>query len=137
GIGGNLSADFSSIDWGAAQQAGSVDGAVESAVGVLLYQMGIAAVLPLGLYLAIGLKAWRLYAVSGLLTQGFAAFGLFVVLFNGFFQEEALFGPPALGLLACLAGLVIGNAVRTGSQVRAAIAPAGRTPGVSSPVCGR
>jgi hypothetical protein len=137
GIGGNLSADFSSINWAASQQAGSVDGAVESAVGVLLYQMGIAAVLPLGLYLAIGVKAWRLYAASGLLTQGFAAFGLFGVLFNGFFQEEALFGPPALGFMACLAGLVIGNAVRTGSQVRAAIAPAGRTPGVASPVCGR
>jgi len=58
-------------------------------------------------------------------------------LFNGFFQEEALFGPPALGFMACLAGLVIGNAVRTGSQVRAAITPAGGTPGVASPVCGR
>jgi hypothetical protein len=113
GVGGNLSADFSSIDWSAAQQAGSVDGAVESAVGVLLYQMGIAALLPLGFYFMIAMRAWRLYAVSGLLTQGFAAFGIFVVLVNGFFQEEALFGPPALGLLACLAGLVIGNAVRS------------------------
>jgi hypothetical protein len=114
GAGGNLSADFSSIDWSAAQQAGSVDGAVESAVGVLLYQMGIAALLPLGFYFMIAMRAWRLYAASGLLTQGFAAFGIFVVLVNGFFQEEALFGPPALGLLACLAGLVIGNAVRSG-----------------------
>ncbi len=137
GIGGNLSGDFASIDWRAAQQAGSVDGAVESAIGVLLYQMGIAAVLPLGLYLAIGMKAWRLYAASGLLTQGFAAFGLFVVLFNGFFQEEALFGPPALGLMACLAGLVIGNAARASSGGRAAVMPAGRTPGVAAPVRGR
>jgi len=39
GIGGNLSEGYSSIDWSAAQQAGAVDGAVESAVGVLLYQM--------------------------------------------------------------------------------------------------
>jgi hypothetical protein len=65
GVGGNLSADFSSIDWSAAQQAGSVDGAVESAVGVLLYQMGIAALLPLGFYLTIAMRAWRLYATSG------------------------------------------------------------------------
>jgi hypothetical protein len=124
GVGGNLSTDFASIDWRAAQQAGSVDGAVESAVGVLLYQMGIAALLPLGLYVVIAMKAWRLYAVSGLLTQGLAAFGILVVLVNGCFQEEALFGPPALGLLACLAGLVIGNAVRASSARSGAVAQA-------------
>jgi len=124
GAGGNLSADFSSIDWRAAQQAGAVDGAVESAVGVLLYQMGIAAAVPLGFYLVIAIKAWRLYAVSGLLTQGLAAFGIFVVLVSGFFQEEALFAPPALGLLACLAGLVLGNAIRAASQSRVPVSPA-------------
>ena len=124
GAGGNLAADFFSIDWHAAQQAGSIDGAAESAVGVLLYQMGIAAVLPLGFYFVIAMKAWRLYAVSGLLTQGLASFGIFVVLVNGFFQEEALFAPPALGLLACLAGLVFGNAIRTNPQTPVSVAPA-------------
>jgi hypothetical protein len=112
GVGGNFSEGFNSIDWSAAQQAGAVDGAVESAVGVLLYQMGIAAIVPLGFYFAVGMRAWRLYASSGILTQGLAAFGLFAVLVNGVFQEEALFAPPALGLLLCLAGLVIGNAIR-------------------------
>src|ERR1019366_6777114 len=126
GAGGNLAADFFSIDWRAAQQAGSIDGAAESAVGVLLYQMGIAAVLPLGLYFVIAMKAWRLYAVSGLLTQGLASFGIFVVLINGFFQEEALFAPPALGLLACLAGLVLGNAIRANAQSPLPISLAGR-----------
>ena len=123
GAGGNLSADFASIDWRAAQQAGSVDGAVESAVGVLLYQMGLAALLPLGFYFAIAMRTWRLYAASGLLTQGFAAFGILVVLVNGFFQEEALFGPPALGLLACLAGLAIGNAIRSSRVITTHTAP--------------
>ena len=123
GIGGNLSGHFSAIDWQAAQRSGSVQGAVESAVGVLLYQMGVAAVLPLGFYFMIAMKSWRLYASSGLLTQGLAAFGIFAVLTNGFFQEEALFGPPALGFLACLAGLVIGNAVRVNSRVRVAQPP--------------
>ncbi len=113
GVGGNLSADFASIDWSAAQQAGSVDGAVESAVGVLLYQMGVAALFPLGFFLVIAIKAWRLYAVSGILAQGLASFGIFVILINGIFQEEALFAPPALGLLACLTGLIIGNAIRS------------------------
>jgi hypothetical protein len=113
GVGGNLSEGFFSIDWSAAQQAGTVDGAVESATGVLLYQMGIAALVPLGFYFAMALRAWRLYASSGNLTQGLASFGVIVVLFNGFFQEEALFAPPALGLLSCLTGLVLGNHIRT------------------------
>jgi O-antigen ligase len=75
--------------------------------------MGIAALVPLGFFFAVALKAWRLYASSGILTQGLAAFGVMVVLVNGIFQEEALFAPPALGLLLCLTGLVIGNAIRT------------------------
>jgi hypothetical protein len=117
GAGGNLGDNFASIDWSAAQQAGAIDGAAESAVGVLLYQMGVAALVPLTFYFMIGLKAWRLYARSGILPQGLVAFGIFVVLTNGLFQEEALFAPPALGLLICLAGLVIGNAVRTRVEV--------------------
>jgi hypothetical protein len=112
GVGGNLSDSYFSIDWSAAQQAGTIDGAVESAVGVLLYQMGIAALVPLGFCFAAGLKAWRLYASSAMLTQGLAGFGIIVVLFNGIFQEEALFAPPALGLLLSLAGLAIGNQIR-------------------------
>lgn len=113
GVGGNLSEGFFSIDWSAAQQAGTVDGAVESATGVLLYQMGMAALVPLGFYFGMALKAWRLYASSGNLTQGLASFGVIVVLFNGFFQEEALFAPPALGMMLCLTGLVIGNQIRS------------------------
>ena len=113
GVGGNLSEGYFSIDWNAAQAAGTMDGAVESAVGVLLYQMGIGAVVPLGFFFAMALKAWRLYASSRILIQGLAAFGTMVVLVNGIFQEEALFAPPALGLLLCLTGLVLGHHLRT------------------------
>lgn len=112
GVGGNLSESYFSIDWSAAQAAGTIDGAVESAVGVLLYQMGIAAFVPLAFYFAMALKAWRLYASSGYLTQGLAGFGVMVVLLNGLFQEEALFAPLALGLMLSLTGLVIGSHVR-------------------------
>ena len=112
GIGGNLSESYFSIDWSAAQAAGTIDGAVESAIGVLLYQMGIAALVPLAFYFAMALKAWRLYASSGYLTQGLAGFGVLVVLLNGLFQEEALFAPLALGLMLSLTGLVIGSHVR-------------------------
>ena len=124
GVGGNLSDSYFSIDWSAAQQAGTMDGAVESAIGVLLYQMGFAALLPIGFYFAVGLKAWRLYASSALLMQGLAGFGIMVVLFNGIFQEEAMFAPPALGLLLSLAGLAIGNQIRTqtASDIHAAAA---------------
>ena len=84
----------------------------ECAIGVLIYQMGMAAFVPLGFYFAMALKAWRLYATSGNLTQGLAGFGVMVVLLNGLFQEEALFAPPALGLLLSLTGLVIGSQIR-------------------------
>jgi hypothetical protein len=112
GIGGNLSAGYFEIDWSKAQAAGTVDGAVESAVGVLLYQMGVFSFVPLALFLWIGFTAWKLYARTGIAAQGLAAFGMFVIVFNGIFQEEALFSPPALGLIISFAGLVIGNDVR-------------------------
>lgn len=125
GVGGNLSESYFSIDWSAAQAAGTIDGAVESAVGVLLYQMGIAAFVPLTFYFGMALKAWRLYASSGYLTQGLAGFGVMVVLLNGLFQEEALFAPLALGLMLSLTGLVIGSHVRmqTVAGEEAEIAP--------------
>lgn len=112
GIGGNLSEGFDAIDWSAAQQAGAVNGAVESAVGVLLYQMGLAALVPLAFYFYLALRAWRLYAYSGIASQGQVAFGICAILANGVFQEEALFAPPALGLLVCLSGIILGTSVR-------------------------
>jgi hypothetical protein len=123
GVGGNLGADFSSIDWSAAQAAGAVDGAVESAVGVLMYQMGITAIVPLAYYAAIAFLIWRRYRTSMLLPQGLAAFGILITLVNGIFQEEALFAPLALGMLLALAGLALGNSIRAEA---AAPSPAGR-----------
>ena len=119
GIGGNLSAGYFEIDWSKAQAAGAVEGAVESAIGVLLYQMGIGASVPLALFAWIGFSAWKLYARTGIAAQGVAAFGMFVIVFNGLFQEEALFSPPALGLIISFAGLVIGNDIRDESQWKA------------------
>ena len=43
GVGGNLAVDPATIDWARSQHLGHVDPVVESAVGVLLYQMGIFA----------------------------------------------------------------------------------------------
>ena len=54
------------------------------------------------------MKAWRLYARSGIMTQGMVAFGMFIILTNGLFQEEAWFAPLALGLVLAFAGLTFG-----------------------------
>ena len=50
GAGGNLSSEFVNINWEDAQAAGRTPFAVESAVGVLLYQTGIFAVAIIGAY---------------------------------------------------------------------------------------
>ena len=112
GSGGNLTGSVSVEEWSKAQESGSFDGAVESAVGVLLYQMGAAGLIVIAYYLAVAREAWRRYARSGLLHQGSAAFGTLVVVVNGLFQEEALFSPLALGLMLAFAGLVLGSAER-------------------------
>ena len=46
------------------------------------------------------------------LAEGLVGFGMLVVLMTGMLQEEALFASPALGLLLCLTGLVIGSRIR-------------------------
>lgn len=101
GAGGNLSGDMTVIDWNRAQALGYADYPVESAVGVLLHQMGGAAILVLAAYFAIGLSAWRRLADRP--TQVFAIAAITTTV-NGIFQEEALFAPLALGgILVCLA----------------------------------
>lgn len=112
GSGGNLTGSVSLEEWNKAQEMGSFEGAVESAVGVLLYQMGLAALPVLAYFVEVARQAWRRYARSGLLHQGLAAFGILVGLVNGLFQEEALFSPLALGLMTAFAGLVLGAAER-------------------------
>lgn len=112
GVGGNLSMNAAKLNWERLQQVGHTDVAVESAVGVLLYQTGIAAFVLLALLLWIGRTLWRLYLVSG--TPVFAAvgIGILTIVANGIFQEEALFSPLALGLLAAFAGLLLGSVYR-------------------------
>ena len=102
------------IEWILSDAGSSVaaQGAVESAVGVLLFQMGIAAFVPLAYYASIAYLVWRRYVSSMLPVQGLVAFGILITLVNGIFQEEALFAPLALGTLMSLAGLALGHAIR-------------------------
>jgi hypothetical protein len=86
---------------------------VESAVGVLIYQIGIFALAVIGAYLWI---SWRLMLVAqrtGNSLHAAAAFALAPTVATGLFQEEAYFSPLALGLFAALAGMIIGASIRT------------------------
>ncbi|MCB4821354.1 hypothetical protein [Roseicella aerolata] len=117
GAGGNLSTELKgeALDWQELQRLG-VDFALESAVGVLLYQLGIGALALFCVFFAVlraarpaGGAAWRLPAGPRPTDIAFIALAMVVV--NGIFQEEA-YSPYALGLLMLFCGVLIGNGDR-------------------------
>ena len=107
GAGGNLSLNLATIDWTRSQALGKTETAVESAVGVLLYQMGVAGLAVCAATVWVAWRAWRQFLRTRRLEAAVAAFGLLAITANGLFQEEALFAPLALGILMALAGLVL------------------------------
>jgi hypothetical protein len=112
GIGGNLSLDMTTIDWSKSQYLGETDVAVESAIGVLLYQMGVfGAALAAG-YVWIALKLWTCHLRFGGRLYAAGCFAVLTVIANGIFQEEAMFAPLALGIVTGFAGLLLGRASR-------------------------
>jgi hypothetical protein len=112
GVGGNLSLDMTTIDWSKSQYLGHTDVAVESAVGVLLYQMGVfGAALAAG-YVWIALKLWACHLRFGGRLYAAGCFAVLTVIANGIFQEEAMFAPLALGIVTGFAGLLLGRASR-------------------------
>jgi hypothetical protein len=113
GVGGNLSMEMSTIDWSKSQHLGHTDVAVESSVGVLLYQMGIFAVVVFVALAWIAVRLWRVYLVNGERLYAAASFSVLTVLANGVFQEEAIFAPLAHGIVLAFAGLLLGRAYRT------------------------
>jgi hypothetical protein len=112
GAGGNLSLTVAAIDWSRSQSLGHTDVAVESAIGVLLYQMGVAAILIVGAMVWIAARLWHVYGSTGDRVYAAAALGILVITVNGIFQEEALFAPLALGIMGALAGLLLGSVYR-------------------------
>jgi hypothetical protein len=115
GAGGNLSLNVAALDWSRSQHIGHTDIAVESAVGVLLYQMGVAGLFVLTALGWIVLALWRQFRLTHQTAYAAAALGIGAITVNGIFQEEALFAPLALGMMCALAGLMLGSAYRTGS----------------------
>ena len=110
GIGGNLSsATDLQLDWGLSQASGIATVPVESAVGVMLYQMGIGGFAFFAFLAALAITCRRLYLQTG--NQGFL-FGFVTVSSisaNAVLQEEAFYSPLALGLCLLLVGLVLGS----------------------------
>jgi hypothetical protein len=112
GVGGNLSGNFAAVDWAAAQQAGRISGAAESGIGVLLYQMGVAGIVLPGVYAFIAHRCWQVFQRTRSFMLILPAAGLLTILANALLQEEALFAPLALGLMAAFAGLSLGEQER-------------------------
>ncbi len=132
GAGGNLSTNFAGIDWSKYQHAGATDIAVESAAGVLLYQMGIAGIAVIAIYLWLARVAWRLFRSLRAPALALTAASIAIMLVNGLFQEEAWFAPLALGLVLSFAGLTFGAVDRRAAmRIRAAAA---RMPGGAVPL---
>jgi hypothetical protein len=117
GVGGNLSA--------AAQAGFKMDGpggfthvgaefALESAVGVLLYQTGIASVLVFAVFIAV-LSAGPLGELRGNqlrpVRQDIIFFAVATIMVNGVYQEEA-YSPYAAGMIMLLCSCAIANARR-------------------------
>ncbi len=124
GVGGNLSTQVDAgMKWegpGGFRSAG-VEFALESAVGVLFYQMGVASVAILAVFVTLLFKAP--FGASKLrarpLRSDILYFALGFITLNGIFQEEA-FSPYASGLIMLLCGVLISNARRQGMAVSAA-----------------
>ncbi len=123
GVGGNLSAIAGEgLDWREWQKTG-VDFALESAVGVLFYQMGAAAIVVLAPAISLVNQSFRNRSVrrpgrgprmrmpSIRPTLMDALFiGIAVTLANGVFQEEA-YSPYGLGLLTLFGAIAVSNRV--------------------------
>lgn len=114
GIGGILSSSVETkLDWGLAQQSGATDIPVESAVGVMLYQMGIFAFAFIGLMVALAHRCHQLFLRTGIGGFMFGFVAILTLCANALLQEEAFYSPLALGLCLLLTGISLGTYWRT------------------------
>jgi hypothetical protein len=110
GIGGILSgAVTEQLDWGLAQQKGATDVPVESAIGVMFYQMGIGGFAFVGLLIAIARKSYQLFIRTGAGQFMFGFVTIATLCANAILQEEAFYSPLALSLCLMLTASAIGT----------------------------
>lgn len=112
GLGGNLSTTSFNLSWDQAQAAGAASLPVESAVGVMLYQMGIGSFVFFGFLMAIAFVARRLLLTTRNPEFLFAFVSVITLSANAVLQEEAFYSPLALGFCLLLAGLSLGTYYR-------------------------
>ncbi len=112
GAGGNLGTTVSKAYWEKMQHAGAADVGLESAVGVMLYQMGIGSVAIFAALIKLLQKApFGTSSRPGAAPTDLMFIGLWVGLTNGVFQEEA-YSPYAVGLLVLFCAILAANGRR-------------------------
>jgi len=132
GVGGNLSATASAgFHWegeGGFMATGA-DFALESAVGVLIYQMGIGGLAILAVFIVLLQPAsfgkeviQRTGKVIIPQRQDMLFLAVATVMVNGVFQEEA-YAPTGAALLALLCAVIIINGERSAVQLSATERP--------------
>ena len=113
GIGGNLSSStVGKLNWGEAQATGATGIPVESAVGVMLYQMGIGSFVFFGFLFSLVVKCRRLFLTTHDPRFLFCVVTITTLSFNAVLQEEAFYSPLALGLCLSLVACQLAEAYR-------------------------
>ena len=109
GFGGNLSSTTVNVNWDLAQAEGAAETPMESAIGVMIYQMGIGSLVYLGFLAAVARASWRTYRNTGDFAVLFPFVATVAISANAVMQEEAFFSPLALGLCLLLGGVTLGS----------------------------
>ena len=109
GLGGNLSSTTVNVNWEHAQRVGATSVPMESAIGVMLYQMGIGRLVFFGFLAALAVAAYRLLVKTGDLDFLFSFVAVVALSANAVLQEEAFYSPLALGLCMLLTGTAFGK----------------------------
>lgn len=118
GFGGNLSSTSLNLDWERAQATGATSVPVESAVGVMLYQMGVGSMVFFAFLAAIAVSARRAILKTGDGDAWFAFVTVVTISANAVLQEEAFYSPLALGLTLLLVGVSMGTSLRQSAAAR-------------------
>ncbi|TIU53492.1 MAG: hypothetical protein E5W25_36575, partial [Mesorhizobium sp.] len=82
---------------------------VESAVGVMLYQMGVGSFIFFGFLAALAVAARRQLIETGDPDFLFAFVGIVTISANAVLQEEAFYSPLALSFCLLLVGVSLGT----------------------------
>lgn len=117
GIGGNLSSTaIGNIDWQESQATGIATLPVESAIGVLLYQMGVGAFAIFALFFTIYRWCLKNFLQNGSPEMLFGIVSITVITANAILQEEAYYAPLAWGFCMLLLSTALLNGGANGTS---------------------